>query len=99
MGLVGAFFVEQVFVQAPGFPDLAFEAVACNGCFEMTFGNGNNDLHGRGGSSGRHGEFEPYHPQRIGHVRMAVLEKPADERRAFQSFGTGECVPGSVHKG
>lgn len=83
MRFVGSFFVEQVFVQAPGFADLAFEAVACNGRFEIAFGNGNHDLNGRGSGGGRHGEFKPYHPQRISYIRMAVLKKPADERRAF----------------
>lgn len=83
MGFTGAFFVEQVFVQAPGFADLAFEAVAGNGGFEIAFGNGNDDLNRRRSGGGRHGEFQPYHSQRISHVGMAVLKKPADQCRAF----------------
>lgn len=90
-----------MFVQAICFADLSFEAVARYGGFEMTFGYGNDDFDRRYLfiRMSRSGVLQPDHPQRIGHIRMAVLKKAADQRPAFQPFGSGEGMDWSVHKG
>ena len=81
-------------MQTPGFADLAFEPVAGYGRFEHPFGDGDDHL--RLGIRMR--QFYPGHTQGIGNKRLAVLEKPADKRLAFQAFRSVECVPGSIHK-
>lgn len=81
-------------VQSPGFADLAFEPIAGYGRFENPFGN--RDDHLSRGIAMR--QFYPGYTQGIGNKRLAILEKPADKRLAFQAFRSVECMPGSVHK-
>lgn len=81
-------------VQAPGFADPAFQEVAGNGRFEQPFGYRDDHL----GRCIQMREFYPGYAQGIGDKRLAILEKPANKRLAFQAFRSVESVPGSVHK-
>ena len=96
----GKFFVEQVLVETVCFPYLPLEAVARYGCFKMALGYGNHNLDRLVVCSriGRRRVFQPYHPKRISHIRVAVLKQAADQCPAFQALGPGKGVDWSVHK-